>query len=77
VRRSALGLTILDAQTVGVVITKSRAIFKPFELKKMGLQRSVYWQMDVAVKGSVDIPATILEKDKQGQCQDAKPKRRA
>jgi tRNA (guanine-N(7)-)-methyltransferase subunit TRM82 len=65
-----LGLTMLDTQTI-VVVTKEPSYIQAFRIEKDGsLQQSdlAFCQAlrAVAVKDSVDMPATILEKDKQG-----------
>jgi tRNA (guanine-N(7)-)-methyltransferase subunit TRM82 len=65
-----LGLVMLDAHTI-VVVTKEPSYIQAFRVDKDGtLQKSDLASCqalrDVAVKDSVDMPATILEKDKQG-----------
>lgn len=67
-----LGLTMLDGQTV-VVVTKDPTYIQAFTIEKDSLNVSVSdlavlsALRDVAVKDSVDMPATILEKDKSGK----------
>jgi tRNA (guanine-N(7)-)-methyltransferase subunit TRM82 len=66
-----LGLAMLDAQTI-VVLTKEPTYIQAFRIEKDkdSLQESdlAYCKIlrDIAAINSVDMPATILEKDKQG-----------
>jgi tRNA (guanine-N(7)-)-methyltransferase subunit TRM82 len=65
-----LGLTMLDAQTI-VVVTSEPTYIQAFRVEKNGsvqVTDLAFCQAlrDVAVQDSVDMPATILEKDKQG-----------
>lgn len=65
-----LGLAMLDAQTI-VVVTKDPTYIQAFRVEKDGILQVTdlaFCQAlrDFAVQDSVDMPATILEKDKQG-----------
>jgi tRNA (guanine-N(7)-)-methyltransferase subunit TRM82 len=64
-----LGLTMLDAQTI-LVVTNAPTYIQVFRIEKGSVQASdlkfCKALREVAVKDSVDMPATILEKDKQG-----------